>query len=284
MISNCSIANYLTIDVEDYFQVSAFENAVDAGQWSLFECRVEQNTRKILDLCIKHEIHATFFVTGWIAERYPGLVCEIDQNGHEIGCHSYWHRRVYELTPEEFRDDTRRTKDILEDIISKPVLGYRAPSYSITGKSLWALDILKELGFTYDSSIFPVFHDTYGIPNAPRFEYRLERQDMMEYPLSTLRVTGYNLPIAGGGYFRLFPYWFTRAALTRINRSEQKPFIFYLHPWELDPNQPRIANISWKSRFRHYNNLYKTEARLERLLGDFSFIPIEAGMGKKGGG
>ena len=273
------ITNYLSIDVEDYFQVDAFSSVIDPKKWDDYECRVERNTRKILNLFSKYDVYATFFVTGWIAERYPQLVFEIEQSGHKIGCHSYWHRKVYTLSPEEFREDTRRTKDILEDITGKPVLGYRAPSYSITRQSLWALDILAELGFTYDSSIFPVYHDTYGIPGTPRFEYPLEKQHMTEYPISTLRLPGISLPIGGGGYFRLFPYWFTRAALTNINEREGKPFLFYLHPWELDPEQPRITKAGWKSRFRHYNNLGKTENRLTRLLADFSFQPIDQSLG-----
>ena len=268
------LTNYLTVDVEDYFQVAAFERAISPDEWDQHPCRVVANVHTILDLFTAHDVQGTFFIVGWIAERYPDLVLEIERQGHEIGCHSYRHRKIYDLTPEEFRDDTRKAKDILEQIINKPVYGYRAPSYSITQKSLWALDILAELGFRYDSSIFPVYHDNYGIPDAPRFPYRLEKQDMMEYPISTLRVSRLNLPIAGGGYFRLFPYWFTRMALRRINKREQQPFIFYFHPWEIDPEQPRIESAGAKSRFRHYLNLTKTKKRLLRLLGDFRFRPI----------
>jgi len=268
------LTNYLTVDVEDYFQVAAFERAISPDEWDQHPCRVVANVHTILDLFTAHDVQGTFFIVGWIAERYPDLVLEIERQGHEIGCHSYRHRKIYDLTPEEFRDDTRKAKDILEQIINKPVYGYRAPSYSITQKSLWALDILAELGFRYDSSIFPVYHDNYGIPDAPRFPYLLEKQGLMEYPISTVRFSRLNLPIAGGGYFRLFPYWFTRMALRRINKREQQPFIFYFHPWEIDPEQPRIESAGAKSRFRHYLNLTKTKKRLLRLLGDFRFRPI----------
>jgi polysaccharide deacetylase family protein (PEP-CTERM system associated) len=268
------IRNYLTIDVEDYFQVSAFENVVQAGEWKNFELRVERNTEAVLALLQQNHLRATFFIVGWIAEQRPALVKKIARNGHEIGCHSYLHRKIYDLTPDEFREDTLRAKNILEQIIGRRVLGYRAPSYSITRKSLWALDILAELGFAYDSSIFPIYHDNYGIPGAPRFEYKLTGQDMMEYPISTALVLGRKIPVAGGGYFRLFPYWFTRYALQKINKEEQKPFVFYLHPWEIDPDQPRFNQARKLSKFRHYNNLHKTRQRLERLLHDFSFGPI----------
>lgn len=268
------IGNYFTVDVEDYFQVSAFEKVSDPKKWDAFECRVERNTAVLLKLLADHRMHGTFFITGWIAERYPGVVRDIAAAGHEVACHSYWHRKVYDLSPDEFRRDTIRAKEVLEGIIERPVLGYRAPSYSITTRSLWALDILADLGFRYDSSIFPVYHDTYGIPGSPRFEYLLDKQGMMEYPLTTLKLGRFCLPIAGGGYFRLFPYWFSAWALGLINSREKKPFIFYLHPWEVDPDQPRMAAASLKSRFRHYNNLGKTHGRLERLLRRFRFVPI----------
>ncbi len=269
--------NYLTIDVEDYFQVAAFDKVISPDCWQQYQCRVVQNTSRILELLAFHNVKATFFIVGWIAERYPDVVLDINRQGHEIGCHSYWHRKIYDLSPEEFKQDTLQAKQILEEIIGRPVLGYRAPSYSITRKSLWALDILSELGFKYDSSIFPVYHDNYGIPDAPRFEYKLDEQDMMEYPISTVQLPGMKLPIAGGGYFRIFPYWFTRAALRRINVKEKKPFIFYFHPWEIDPEQPRVHNAGLRSRFRHYVNLKKTFTRLNRLLESFSFQPISPG-------
>lgn len=274
MIPCVGIRNYLTVDVEDYFQVAAFEKVISPDSWETYECRVAANTDAILAIFAEQQVKATFFVVGWIAERYPEMVRAIDRQGHEIGCHSEKHRKIYDLTPDEFREDTRKAKETLEQIIGKPVNGYRAPSYSITKKSLWALDILAELGFQYDSSIFPVYHDNYGIPDAPRFPYRLEEQGMMEYPISTVKFPGMNLPIAGGGYFRFFPYWFTRMALRRINRKDQQPFIFYFHPWEIDPGQPRIEGAGAKSKFRHYLNLDKTMSRLECLLRDFTFRPI----------
>lgn len=267
--------NFLSIDVEDYFQVAAFDSIISLDEWDQYECRVVNNTRIILDMLAEKDVKATFFILGWIAERYPDLVLEIDQQGHEIGCHSYLHRKIYTLTREEFTKDTRQAKNILEEIIGKPVYGFRAPSYSITKHNLWALDILSSQGFRYDSSIFPVYHDNYGIPDAPRFMYRLEQQGMIEYPLSTLQLPGLNVPVSGGGYFRFFPYWFTKMALRRINRKEDQPFVFYFHPWEIDPNQPRIRGAGTKSTFRHYLNLDKTKRRLDRLLTDFRFRPFQ---------
>ncbi|MFZ5759490.1 MAG: XrtA system polysaccharide deacetylase [Thermodesulfobacteriota bacterium] len=291
------ITNYLTIDVEDYFQVSAFEKVISPNEWDRCALRVENNTGGILQLLAARNVKATFFIVGWIAERCPELVREIARHGHEIGCHSYLHRKIYDLSPDQFREDTKRAKDILEKITGQPVYGYRAPSYSITRKSLWALEILAELGFTYDSSIFPIYHDTYGIPDAPRYpflwdlsgktpQYANQLTDkpsghstvLKEYPLSTALILGRKVPVAGGGYFRLFPYWFTKFALGKINNDERKPFVFYLHPWEIDPNQPRFRQASRLSRFRHYNNLDKTGERLKRLLGDFFFARIWEGI------
>jgi len=289
-------SNYLTIDVEDYFQVSAFESLVPKTDWDGYPSRVERNTHKILAILDKSNVKATFFILGWTAERHPGLVKTIAENGHEIGCHSYHHRLVYDQTPEEFRRDTEKAKNILENIIGKPVHGYRAPSYSITDKSLWALRILHELGFTYDSSIFPIHHDRYGIPSAPRYPFiwNLSTEtpqishhgatnsnvtassSLLEYPLSTITLLGKNIPVSGGGYFRLFPYWFTRYALRKINRRDKRQFVFYLHPWEFDPEQPRFDKASAFSRFRHYNNLDKTGARFSQLLQDFSFKPMRS--------
>jgi len=268
------ITNSLTIDVEDYFHVSAFDGLSNPDTWDTFPSRVEANTRRLLDILAHHSVQATFFVMGWVAERHPRLVREIVAAGHEIGCHSYLHRRIYELGPDRFQEDTRKAKAILEDITGTPVHAYRAPSYSITKASLWALDILAELGFTIDSSIFPIHHDLYGIPDAPRFPYVIDGINMIEYPLSTALFLGRKIPVAGGGYFRLFPYWFTQTMLHRINVQEGQPFVFYLHPWEIDPEQPRMAGASWKSRFRHYNNLTKTENRLHRLLAAFPFGPL----------
>ena len=267
-------ANYLSIDVEDYYQVSAFESMVGYNRWEDYTPRVEANTAKVLDLLQTHGVSATFFVLGWTARKFPGLVQRIQALGHEIACHSLHHRLIYTMTPAEFRADTRTAKDILEQITGAPVRGYRAPSYSITRDSLWAFDILAELGFTYDSSIFPIRHDRYGIPDAPRFPYRLGGRDLIEFPLSTSKFCGLNVPVAGGGYFRLFPYAFTKMALQGINQREGQSFIFYLHPWELDPEQPRITGASQLSRFRHYLNLSRTAPRFVRLLKDFYFQPL----------
>ena len=270
------IKNYLTVDVEDYFQVSAFEKIVGPDKWHHHTPRVVENTNKILDLFDTHKVKATFFVLGWIAEKFPDLVKKIDKNGHEIACHSYHHQLVYNLTPDEFKTDTLKAKNILEQITGKKIKGYRAPSYSITKKSLWALDILEELNFEYDSSIFPIHHDRYGLPDAPRFKYQHPNHNLTEYPISTSLLFGKKIPIAGGGYFRLFPYWFTQKALKKINTQENQPFIFYFHPWELDPGQPKMKNISRLTKFRHYNNLAKTTNRLEKLLTNFNFTPISS--------
>ena len=269
------IKNYLTIDVEDYYHVSAFEGIVGPDNWGLYESRIERNTNDILDILDSYDVKATFFVLGWIGEKFPGLVKTIHDNGHEIGCHSYLHRLVYNLTPDEFKEDTKKAKDILEQVTGEAVLGYRAPSYSIVNSSLWALDILSELGFVYDSSIFPVYHDRYGIPDAPRFEYKIPGKDLIEYPISTSLIFGKKVPVAGGGYFRLFPYAFTKYFLEKINQKEKQPFIFYIHPWEIDPDQPRVDGAGIISKFRHYNNLSKTFNRFRKLLEDFSFAPIK---------
>lgn len=265
--------NALTIDVEDYYMVSGFADVVKFEDWHKYESRVERNTIKLLEILDEYKVKATFFILGWIAEKNPALVKDIHNSGHEVACHSYNHRLVYDLTPEEFREDIRRAKGILEDITGRPVIGFRAPSYSITGLTFWCLDVLHELGFRYDSSIFPIHHDRYGIPNYRRFPHCILGEGenaLWEFPLSTLRWGKMNIPIAGGGYFRLFPYSFVRWGIRRINEKEQAPAIVYLHPWEIDPSQPRV-NGSWLSRFRHYVNLGKTESRLRRLLRDFQF-------------
>lgn len=269
--------NALTVDVEDYFHVAALAPSIHRDSWGSRESRVVDNTRKLLDIFGRFDARATFFVLGWVAERHPRLVKEIAASGHEIACHGYSHSLVYEQTPEVFREETLRSKNLLEDITGSAVIGYRAASYSIVRETLWALDILVELGFAYDSSIFPVRHDRYGIPDAARIPHRLltpDKKNIVEWPLSTANVFGYRLPVAGGGYFRLLPYWLTRWGLASINRNEQRPFIFYLHPWEIDPGQPRVP-ASWLSRFRHYTNLEKCEGRLQRLLGEFRFGTVK---------
>lgn len=268
------IPNYLTVDVEDYYQVSAFEPLVGLAKWDQYPSRVIGNTRVILDALDRHYIKATFFVLGWTAERNPDLVKDIMTGGHHIGCHSYQHRLIYNLSPNEFREDTRRAKDVLEEITGKPVLGYRAPSYSITSQSLWAYGILEDLGFEFSSSVFPIYHDRYGIPDAPRFKFKVPGHDIIEYPISTVRFLGRNIPVSGGGYFRIFPYRFIRMGLSRINKRENQPFVFFIHPWETDPEQPKMKGAGPVSKFRHYTNLGKTKERFEKLLSDFRFIPI----------
>ena len=267
-----AIRNALTVDVEDYFHVSAFAKSIDQVDWGNHQLRVEDNTRRLMDMFDEYDVKATFFVLGWVAERTHGLIKDIADRGHEVACHGYSHQLVYNQTPEVFREETLRSKHLLEDLVQTPVRGYRAASYSITEKSRWALDILAEAGFDYDSSIFPVRHDRYGIPDAPEFPHRLETPDghsLVEFPLSTAKLFSYRLPVAGGGYFRLYPYALTRAGLGQINRRQQ-PFIFYLHPWEIDPDQPKVK-ASWFSNFRHYNNLDKCEPRMRNLLSEFKF-------------
>jgi polysaccharide deacetylase family protein (PEP-CTERM system associated) len=270
------IINAMSVDVEDYFQVSAFEKSVSRQEWEHLESRVEGNTDRLLSLFDDAGVHATFFVLGWVAERYPGLVRRIAAQGHEIASHSYGHRLVYELTPDEFRVDLRRAKAAIEAAAGSPVLGYRAPSYSVVARSTWALEILAEEGYVYDASIFPIRHDRYGIPDAPRHIHRIDvgSRSILEVPGSTVRYAGVNLPVAGGGYFRILPYQWTRWGIRHLNRSEKRPAVFYIHPWEIDPDQPRLPG-SRLSRARHYRNLTKTEARLKRLLRDFRFGPIE---------
>jgi len=269
------IVNAMTIDVEDYFQVSAFDAVVSRDEWDTLPSRVVGNTQRLLRLFDEFGVKATFFVLGWVADRCPGLVQEIAAAGHEMASHGYGHRLVYDQTPAAFREDVRRAKHTIEDLSGRPVRGYRAPSYSITRRSLWALDILVEEGYGYDASIFPIRHDRYGIPDAPRHAYALSRDAgrLTETPPSTVRIGFVNLPVAGGGYFRLLPYQWTRWGIGRINRVEGKPAVFYLHPWEIDPQQPRLQARAL-SRFRHYRNLDRTEGRLRRLLQDFRFGPL----------
>jgi polysaccharide deacetylase family protein (PEP-CTERM system associated) len=268
--------NAMTIDVEDYFQVSAFEHHVNRRDWPNFESRVCANTDRLLGLFAAREVRATFFVLGWVAERFPQLVRRIADGGHEVASHGFHHRLVYSTSPADFREDVRRAKLTLEAAAGMPVVGYRAPSYSITDRSMWALDILIEEGYLYDSSIYPIHHDRYGIPTWPRHIHRVQRQggSIWELPGSTIRVIGTNLPVGGGGYFRLLPYSWTRRGIRRVNRVENQPAVFYLHPWEIDPDQPRLP-ASWITRARHYRNLHKTESRLERLLDEFAFGTVQ---------
>ncbi len=270
------IVNAMSIDVEDYFHVSVFDGLIPRSRWDTLESRVDANTRRLLDIFDAFGVRSTFFVLGWVGERHPGLVATIASRGHEIASHGYAHRLIYDQTPAGFRDDVRRAKQILEDASGRRVVGYRAPSYSITPRSLWALDVLAEEGYEYDSSIFPIRHDRYGIPVSARTPYVIDRneREIVEVPGSTTRVGPLNLPVAGGGYFRLLPYWWTKWGISRVNRLEERPAVFYLHPWEIDPGQPRLP-AGRLGRFRHYRNLEHTEARLRQLLTDFRFDAID---------
>lgn len=272
---NNIVKNAISVDVEDYFHVAALSKTISRDQWDGIPSRVETNTRLLLDMFDGRGVKGTFFVLGWVAEKHPELVKEIAARGHEVACHGFSHQLVYRQTPEVFREETRRSKALLEDLAQCAVNGYRAASYSITPASLWALDILAEAGFTYDSSIFPVRHDRYGMPGADEQPHILKTPSgysLVEFPLSVYRIFKYNLPVAGGGYFRLFPYAVTRFAFRRINAAGT-PGIFYLHPWEVDPDQPRVK-ASLLSTFRHYNNLDRCEKRLEQLLDDFRFTTV----------
>jgi polysaccharide deacetylase family protein (PEP-CTERM system associated) len=267
------ILNAFTVDVEDYYQVSAFERTIDRGQWDRYDSRVVENTQRVLDLLDRHQTHATFFVLGWIAQRWPNLVREIHHRGHEIGSHSYWHRLIYDLSPTGFRNDLRRSRDVLQDAIGAPVRAHRSPSFSITRQSLWALEILVEEGFLMDSSVFPIRHDRYGIPGARPEIHRIDTPagPLWEFPMSVLRLARMNCPVGGGGYFRLCPISLTLRMLSRIHNTHHRPFLCYIHPWELDPGQPRLRAGSWLSRARHYVNLTSTAAKLDVLLEKFRF-------------
>ncbi len=304
------VVNALTIDVEDYFQINAFSRIIREDHWRNLESRVEGNTGRILDLLEGENgkrVYATFFVVGWIAERFPNMVREISERGHEVACHSYSHRLVFKQSKKEFKEDVEKAKNLLEDITGKEVVGYRAPTYSITRKTLWALEVLLELDFLYDSSIFPIAHDVYGCPDAPRFPFRIlfrengmpvfqtekpvsdgretldgcdpgnnRSKTIVEFPIATFRLRNMNIPIGGGGYFRLFPYSITRSLLKRINNEENKPFVFYVHPWELDPGIPKISGAGFRSTFRTYVNIARTEPRFKKLLSDFSMAPLRS--------
>lgn len=273
--------NAMTIDVEDYFHVTAFERHIKPDEWDSYPLRVEGNTLRILDMLDEFALRATFFVLGWVAERLPSLVKEIHRRGHEIACHGYAHQLVYRLSPEEFRKDVSKAKSILENLCGERVNGYRAPSYSIMTRSLWALDVLVEEGFSYDSSIFPISHDVYGIPGGKRFPHEISTHSgrIREFPISTypLKIGGWQaqLPIAGGGYLRLFPAQLVARAIKSINSKENQPVIIYFHPWEIDPEQPRIR-AGFKSCFRHYLNIERMELKIRHLLNSFRFSSAQA--------
>jgi polysaccharide deacetylase family protein (PEP-CTERM system associated) len=264
--------NAMTIDVEDFFQVSAFAQHISRDQWESIPCRVERNIDIILSLLDDSNTHATFFTLGWIAERYPAMVRRIVDSGHELASHGYGHQRVSDLNRKEFHADLMRAKNILEDLSSSPVIGYRAPSFSIGAGNLWALDVLQETGHLYSSSIYPIKHDHYGMPDAPRFAYHPSGEGgVLELPPTTIKMMGRNFPAAGGGYFRLLPYSASRWLIRNVNQQDKQACIFYFHPWELDPSQPRQIGVSMKTKFRHYVNLSRMQSRIESLLQDFKW-------------
>lgn len=269
--------NVLSVDVEDYFHVSAFENILHRSNWDRMESRVEANTHCLLDLFARKDVRGTFFVLGWVAERHPDLIRAIDESGHEVASHGYDHRRITTMSRAEFRLDVRRSRRILEEITGKSILGYRAPSFSVTHETLWALDVLCEEGFAYDSSIFPIRHDRYGIPDSPRCPWQRRCADgsiLHEFPISTVRILGLNLPFIGGGYLRQLPFRYVEWGVRRFHLRERSPVLLYVHPWEIDPLQPRIS-AGTLATIRHYRNLDQTETRLNRLLEQFTFAPLK---------
>lgn len=277
------VVNAMSIDVEDYFQVSAFDAVVSRGDWHSLESRVVANTERLLAMFSAHGVRATFFFLGWVAKRYPELARRVAEAGHEIASHGFNHQLVYSLDREAFREDVGAAKRLLEDVTGARVLGYRAPSFSVVKESLWALDVLLDEGYEYDTSIFPVHHDRYGIADAPRHAHRISRgaRSIVEMPGSTVRLGRLNLPVAGGGYFRLLPYAWTRSGIARVNRHEGQPVVFYLHPWEIDPDQPRFQ-VPVTTRLRHYTGLATTESRLERLMREFRFDTVAAVLAGQG--
>lgn len=276
-----TITHILSVDVEDYFQVEAFADEVSKDSWADRPSRVVDNTLRVLDLFDRYKAKGTFFVLGWVANRFPALVRQVRARGHELACHSYWHRPVYSLSPREFREDTRDARNAIEQAVGEGIVGYRAPTWSITRNSLWALEILSEEGFLYDSSIYPIWHDLYGVPGAQRFVHTISCGDgrvIYEFPPSTVRFLGANFPAAGGGYLRVLPARYTNWAFRHVERKYGRPVVVYFHPWEIDPQQPRI-NGSLRSRFRHYANLHRMEERLHAILSTHTFQPFADAIG-----
>lgn len=269
-------ANALTVDVEDYFQVEAFSSLIDREQWQSFECRVERNIDRILKMFERADATATFFTLGWIAKRHPILIRKIVQAGHELASHGSMHYRAAAQSPDDFRHDVISAKALLEDIGGVEVKGYRAPSFSVTRESLWILDELEQAGYRYSSSTYPIHHDLYGIPEAPRFAFRpFEDREFVEIPVTTARMFNTNLPCGGGGYFRLLPYWMSTFGLNRVRKADNQPCMFYFHPWEIDPGQPRVQGASFKTRVRHYTNLGRMEKRLTKLLNAYEWHRVD---------
>jgi polysaccharide deacetylase family protein (PEP-CTERM system associated) len=265
----------MTVDVEDYFQVVAFEEHIARDRWDGIPGRVEGNTNRILDILGSCGATATFFVLGWVAERYPHLVRRIADAGHEVASHGFSHVRLSRQTPPEFKRDVKRAKHLLEDVVGRVVQGYRAPTFSLVAGTLWAVDVLSEVGYRYSSSVYPIRHDLYGMREAPRFPFYYSEGSLLEIPMTTLNILSYNLPCAGGGYFRLFPYLLSRWALRQVNQREKRPAVFYFHPWEIDPTQPRQFGIPPKTQIRHYLNLKRMESRILRLLTDFRWSRMD---------
>jgi polysaccharide deacetylase family protein (PEP-CTERM system associated) len=276
------ITNAMTVDVEDYFHVAAFEDVIDRSSWESRECRVERNVDSLLELFQRRGVRATFFMLGWVAERFPTMLRRILAAGHELASHGFEHRRVTTQNRAQFAADVTATRRLLEDIGGRVVRGYRAASYSINASNLWALDVLQEAGYQYSSSIYPIKHDLYGMPDAPRFAFHFRPGSILEIPVTTVRMFGRNWPCGGGGYFRLLPYSVSRRLIARVNRDDREPAIFYFHPWEIDPEQPRIGGASLRSRFRHYHNLPAVRERLERLLGDFAWSRMDEVFAARG--
>lgn len=276
MKTDAPIVNAMSVDVEDYFQVGAFEKIIDIDTWDKLPSRVVQNTNRILDIFAASGIKATFFTLGWVAERHPDLIRRMAIEGHEVASHGMKHIRAFRQSPEEFRADVRQSKAILEDISGVPVQGYRAASFSINSGNIWALDVLREENYIYSSSVYPIAHDHYGMPEAPRFPFKpFQNDDFLEIPLTTIDIMGRRLPSAGGGYFRLLPYWLSRWAMERVNEKDGQPCMFYFHPWEIDPGQPRQTGVGFKSRFRHYVNLGIMEDKLRAALRDFRWGRVD---------
>jgi polysaccharide deacetylase family protein (PEP-CTERM system associated) len=269
-----TITNAMTIDVEDYFQVGAFKNIISPSNWDDLPCRVERNVDLLLAALNNAGVHATFFTLGWIAERYPTMVKRIIAQGHELASHGYGHQMITDLDVNAFRQDVIRAKKTLEDITSFSITGYRAPSFSIGKKTLWAHDVLAETGHVYSSSIYPIKHDLYGMPEAPRFAHTL-KNGLTEIPVTSVRIGGRNFPASGGGFFRLFPLKLSSSIISKVNKSDRQATIFYCHPWEFDPQQPRVSGASAKSRFRHYVNLDQNLRKFESLLSEFNWAPMK---------
>jgi polysaccharide deacetylase family protein (PEP-CTERM system associated) len=274
------IINAMTVDVEDYFHVSAFENSINKSDWTKMPLRVEKNTYRLLELFAEHNIKSTFFTLGWVAERCPNLIKAIVEQGHELASHGFAHQRITEMSQDDFFTDVKKSKSILEQLSGTEVIGYRAPSFSINDSNTWVYEKLIELGFKYSSSTYPIQHDLYGVPNWPRFinerSESFEGNNILEIPIPTLRNNEYNTGIGGGGYFRLYPYWLSKRRIDKFHKQENQPYSFYFHPWEIDPEQPRIKEAPLKSKFRHYINLSRMEGKLENLLKDYQWDTMKS--------